>query len=124
MIINDPDVVREVTAIFHVYEQALLANDNEALRSMFLENPATLRYGLSDVQHGYDEIIAFRATQSPFTRKLDHTVITSYGRDCATASTLFHRHDTPGKVGRQMQTWVRTETGWKVAAAHVSMMDA
>jgi hypothetical protein len=124
MIINDPDVVAEVSAIFHVYENALLANDNATLETMFLDSPATVRYGLNDVQHGFAEIVAFRATQAPFTRKLDHTVITSYGRDCATASTLFVRDDTPGKIGRQMQTWLRTETGWKVAAAHVSMMDA
>lgn len=124
MIINDPEVVAEVTAIFHVYEKALLANDNALLQTMFLDSPVTVRYGLNDVQHGFGEIVAFRGTQAPFTRALDHLVITSYGRDCATASTLFVRDDTPGKVGRQMQTWVRTETGWKVAAAHVSMMDA
>lgn len=123
MIINDPEIVAEVTAIFHAYETALLANDNATLQAMFLDHPATLRYGLNDVQHGFAEIVAFRATQAPFNRKLDHTVITSYGRDCATASTLFLRDDTPGKIGRQMQTWVRTEAGWKVAAAHVSMMD-
>lgn len=124
MILNDPDVVAEVTAIFHVYEKALLANDNGLLTTMFLDSAATMRYGLNDVQHGFREIVGFRSTQSVFTRKLDRTVITSYGRDAATASTLFIRDDTPGKIGRQMQTWVRTETGWKVAAAHVSMMDA
>ncbi len=124
MIINDPETVAEVAAIFDIYEKALLTNDNALLTTMFLDSPATVRYGLNDVQHGFREITAFRATQSPFTRKLDRTVITSYGRDCATASTLFVRDDTPGKIGRQMQTWVRTESGWKVAAAHVSMMDA
>ena len=124
MVINDPETVAEVSEIFAIYEQALLANDNTLLETMFLDSPVTVRYGLNDIQHGYGEITAFRATQAPFTRKLDRTVITSYGRDCATASTLFVRDDTPGKTGRQMQTWVRTETGWKVAAAHVSMMDA
>jgi hypothetical protein len=124
MIINDPDVIAEVTAIFHIYEKALLANDNALLTTMFLESATTVRYGLNDVQHGSFEIVAFRNSQAPFSRALDRTVITSYGRDCATASTLFVRDDTPGRIGRQMQTWVRTETGWKVAAAHVSMMDA
>ena len=124
MIINDPEVRAEVAVIFDIYEAALLANDNALLTTMFLDSPVAVRYGLNDVQHGFGEIVAFRATQSPFTRKLDHTVITSYGRDCATASTLFIRDDAPGKIGRQMQTWVRTESGWKVAAAHVSMMDA
>jgi hypothetical protein len=123
MVINDPDTLREVTEIFTIYERALLANDNALLASLFLDTPFTIRYGLVDAQHGYHEVVSFRATQAPFTRRLDRTVITSYGRDCATASTLFVRDDTPGKIGRQMQTWVRTEDGWKVAAAHVSMMD-
>ncbi len=123
MVINDPEVLAEVEAIFHVYESALLANDNVLLATMFLESPQTVRYGLNDVQHGYVEIIAWRQTQAPFERRLDRTVITSYGRDCATASTEFLRDDTPGKIGRQTQVWVRTASGWKVAAAHVSMMD-
>lgn len=124
MVINDPAILAEVEAIFAAYETALLNNDNETLASMFLDRPETVRYGLNDVQHGYAEILAFRATQQPFARKLDRTVITSYGSDCATAQTLFVRDDTPGQVGRQTQVWVRTEAGWKVAAAHVSMMDA
>jgi ketosteroid isomerase-like protein len=123
MIINDPKTLAEVREIFAIYEAALLANDNALLTNLFLDDPATVRYGVNELQHGFGEIIAFRATQSPFTRKLDRTVITSYGRDCATASTLFHRDDTPGRIGRQTQVWVKTETGWKVAAAHVSMMD-
>jgi hypothetical protein len=123
MVINDPEIVAEVEKIFAIYEDALLRNDNALLATMFLDSGATVRYGLADVQHGYDEIVAWRQTQAPFARQLDHTVVTSYGRDCATASTLFFRDDTPGKIGRQMQTWVRTQTGWKVAAAHVSMMD-
>ena len=124
MVINDPAILAEVEAIFAAYEAALLRNDNETLARMFLDRPETVRYGLDDVQHGYAEVLAFRATQLPFDRKLDRTIITSYGTDCATAQTLFLRDDTPGKIGRQTQVWVRTETGWKVAAAHVSMMNA
>lgn len=124
MTINDPAVLAEVEAIFAAYEAALLANDNETLARMFLDHAETVRYGVNDVQHGYTEILAFRASQAPFERKLDRTVITSYGSDCATAQTMFLREDIPGKVGRQTQVWIRTATGWKVAAAHVSMMDA
>lgn len=123
VVINDPDTLREVEAAFATYEAALLANDNAVLAGFFLDSPLTVRYGLADLQHGYDEITAFRATQAPFSRILDRTVITSYGRDAATASTLFRRPDMPGKIGRQMQTWVRAADGWKVAAAHVSLMD-
>ena len=44
-------------------------------------------------------------------------MITTYGRDLAVASTLFHRPTMQGKVGRQMQTWVRFPDGWHVVAA-------
>jgi ketosteroid isomerase-like protein len=124
MIINDPAVLAEVEAIFNAYEAALHANDNATLAGMFLDGPETVRYGVDDAQHGYAEILAFRATQAPFDRTLDRTVITSYGSDCATAQTMFLRPDIPGKIGRQTQVWVRTAGGWKVAAAHVSMMSA
>ncbi|MGO4438142.1 oxalurate catabolism protein HpxZ [Rhizobium sp. RAF56] len=123
MVINDPATRAEVEAIFFAYEQALLRNDNKTLAAMFLDRPDTVRYGVNDVQHGYDEVLAFRATQAPFDRALDRTIITSYGTDHATVQTLFVREDTPGKIGRQTQVWVRTRTGWKIAAAHVSMMD-
>jgi len=122
--INDPVTLAEVEAIFYVYEAALLKNDNATLATMFLDRPETVRYGVNDAQHGYSEVLAFRATQAPFERKLDRTVITSYGTDCATAQTLFVRDDTPAKIGRQTQVWVKTAAGWKIAAAHVSMMDA
>ena len=82
-----------------------------------------MRYGVAEVQYGIDEVRRFRATQKPFDRTLSRTLITTYGRDMAIASTLFHRPDFPGQVGRQMQTWVRTPEGWRVAAAHVSMME-
>lgn len=124
MVINDPATLAEVEAIFAVYETALLKNDNDVLAGMFLDSPETVRYGVNDAQHGYAEVLAFRATQSPFDRVLDRTVITTYGSDCATAQTQFIRDDIPDKIGRQTQVWVRAATGWKVAAAHVSMMDA
>lgn len=122
MEINHPETQAEVEAIFAAYEAALRANDNQTLLSMFLDNPATIRYGVAEVQHGFAEVSAFRSSQAPFTRRLERTVVTTYGRDFATASTLFIRPDLPGQIGRQMQTWVRTADGWKVAAAHVSMM--
>lgn len=122
MKLNDPAVVAEVTDAFHRYERALLANDNATLLGFFLNSPLTVRYGIAEVQHGYAEVAAFRKAQVPFTRTLSHLVVTAYGEDVATASTLFHRADLPGQVGRQMQTWIRTADGWRVAAAHVSMM--
>ena len=122
MIVNDPETLEEATAIFEAYEAALLANDNATLEAMFLPSDQTIRYGVAEVQHGHEEIRAFRKAQAPFERTLSRTVITTYGKDFAIASTLFFRDDFPGEVGRQMQSWVRTADGWKVAAAHVSMM--
>lgn len=124
MDVDDPGTLAEVSAIFHAYEKALLENDSATLDAMFLHAPETVRYGVSEIQYGIDEVRAFRAVQQPFERTLSRTLITTYGPDTAIASTLFHRPDFPGQVGRQMQTWVRTAQGWKVAAAHVSMMPA
>jgi Protein of unknown function (DUF3225) len=122
--IDDPATLAEVTEAFLRYEAALLRHDVEILDAMFLPSDRTVRYGVAEVQHGIEEVRRFRATQSAFDRSLSHTVITSFGRDVAVASTLFHRPDSPGKTGRQTQTWVRTKAGWQIAAAHVSMMDS
>lgn len=122
MIVDDPATVAEVTAVFNAYERALLENDAATLDAMFLHSEQTVRYGVAEVQYGIGEVRAFRATQAPFDRTLSRTAITTYGTDLAVASTLFHRPDFPGQVGRQMQTWLRIDGGWRVAAAHVSMM--
>jgi hypothetical protein len=124
MQIDDPQVLAEITAVFHVYEKALLENDTAALDGFFLHVGTTIRYGVADAQYGIDEVRAFRAVQKPFERRLSRTLITTYGSDVAVASTLFHRADSPGEVGRQMQTWIRTDDGWKVVAAHVSQIAA
>jgi ketosteroid isomerase-like protein len=120
---DDPATLAEVTEAFHRYEAALLRHDVDVLDAMFLPSDQTVRYGVAEVQHGIEEVRRFRATQAPFDRSLSRTVISSFGPDVAVASTLFHRPDTPGKTGRQTQTWVRTRAGWQIAAAHVSMMD-
>jgi len=126
MEINLPDVKAEVEAAFASYEKALMANDVDALQALFWDSPHTIRYGVTENLYGYAEIGAFRAARSPvgLARTTSRTVITTYGRDFATASTLFHRETAAGKVGRQMQTWARTPQGWRVVAAHVSMIDA
>jgi hypothetical protein len=124
MDIDLPEVVAEVRAAFEAYERALVGNDIAALDAMFHVDRRTIRFGIVENLFGYDEIKAFRAARSAedLARTLSHTVITTYGRDVAVASTLFHRATTPGKVGRQMQTWVRFPEGWRVAAAHVSVI--
>ena len=122
--IDLPDVKAEVEAVFAVYEAALVSNDVAVLDRLFLDAPTTIRYGGAENLYGYAEIAAFRAGRSPagLARQLDRTVITTYGRDFATASTLFRRGEGSAMVGRQMQTWVRTPAGWRVVAAHVSII--
>src|ERR1700727_568152 len=125
MQVDLPDVISEVSAQFERYEKALVSNDVAVLDELFRADPRTLRYGIGENLYGYDAIMAFRAGRSPagLMRKTAETVISSYGRDTAVASTLFYRDAAPGKVGRQMQTWVRFPEGWKIVAAHVSVID-
>ena len=125
MEIDLPEVVAEVRAAFDRYEKALITNDLAVLNTIFREAPQTIRYGIAENLYGYGEIKAFRGARAPvgLMRAISRTVITTYGRDHAVASTLFRRETVPGKVGRQMQTWVRFPDGWHVVAAHVSLID-
>ncbi len=126
MEVDLPDVLAEVTAQFARYEKALVENDVAVLDELFRADPRTLRYGIGENLYGYDAIMAFRAARSPvgLMRSTAQTVITAYGRDAAVASTLFYRDAWGGgRVGRRMQTWVRFPEGWKIVAAHVSIID-
>lgn len=119
--INIPEVLAEVTAVCHRYEQALVSNDVAVLDELFWQSPQTIRYGATEMLYGYDEIAQFRAARpsAGLARTVLREVITTYGRDYATSSLHF---DRGGRIGRQMQTWVRLPEGWRVVAAHVSMM--
>lgn len=125
MDINLPDIVAEVTTAFARYEEALVSNDVAVLDELFWDSPHTLRYGATENLYGYDAIRAFRAGRSAqgLARELVHTVITTYGRDFATANTEFRRYGAT-RTGRQSQTWLRTPEGWRVVSAHVSLLDA
>lgn len=123
MTVNDPAVLAEVSAAFASYEAALMANDIPALDALFWNAPQTLRYGVGENLYGFDAIAQFRKDRpggSP-QRTLGNTVITTFGADFATANTEFHRQGA-SRIGRQSQTWVRTEAGWRIVAAHVSIM--
>lgn len=126
MEIDLPEVVTEVREAFARYEKALVGNDVPALNAMFRDDPRTIRYGAAENLYGHIEIRSFRAARSPVAlgRTLSRTVITTFGRDFAVASTLYERPSAPGKTGRQMQTWVKFPDGWRVVAAHVSLIDA
>ncbi len=125
MTIDDPETKAEVEAAFAGYERALVSNDVEALDRFFLQSEHAIRYGAGENLYGYEAIRAFRAARSPagLERRLEGTQIVTFGRDCAVTATLFRRETAPGKTGRQMQTWVRFPVGWRIVAAHVSVID-
>lgn len=121
--INLPEVLAEVTGAFERYEVALVTNDVAVLDELFWNSPHTLRYGATENLYGYDAICEFRASRpsAGLTRTLGRTVITTYGRDFATANTEFVRAGSD-RTGRQSQTWLRTPDGWRVVSAHVSLL--
>lgn len=121
--INQPEVLAEVEAVFARYEDALVHNKVEVLDELFWDSPHTLRYGATENLYGYAQIQAFRAGRPAqgLQRRLLRTVITTYGRDFATANVEFQR-ESSARSGRQSQTWLRTEAGWRVVAAHVSLL--
>lgn len=125
MEIDIPEVKAEVEAAFARYEAALVGNDVEVLDELFLARPTTIRYGATENLYGIEAIRDFRRGRAStgLSRRLERTQITTYGRDVAVAATMFRRDSAPGKVGRQLQTWIRTQDGWRVAAAHVSVID-
>lgn len=121
--VNLPDVVAEVRAQFERYEAALVGNDVAVLDELFWDSPLTLRYGVTENLYGYASICAFRAARPAqgLARTLLKTVITTYGRDLATANVEFLREGST-RPGRQSQTWLHTPQGWRVVAAHVSLL--
>jgi hypothetical protein len=125
VIINDPKTLAAVKAEFARYEQALVSNDVETLDALFWVDPRTIRYGIGENLYGHSEIAAFRAARSPagLARTLSRTVVTTFGADFATASTLFERDSASGRIGRQMQTWARIDGRWRIVAAHVSIIE-
>jgi len=125
MEIDLPEVVAEVQAAFDRYEKALVSNDVPTLDELFHADSRTVRYGVTENLYGYAEIKSFRAARSPVAlgRKLSRTMITTFGRNFAVASTLYERPSAPGKIGRQTQTWIKFPQGWRVVVGHVSLMD-
>ncbi|MFT3858419.1 MAG: DUF3225 domain-containing protein [Aquabacterium sp.] len=121
--INLHDTVQEVSRLFLDYEAAFMRNDVQALNAFFWRSPLVTRYGICDRQLGHDALVAYRAgVPAPdFTRSLHDVRITAFGPDMAVAMCEFRRSDT-SLHGFQTQTWVRLPEGWRIVAAHVSMV--
>ena len=124
MLINLPHVLAEMEVAFARYEDALVNNKVDVLDELFWNSPHTLRYGIAENLYGFEAIQAFRASRPSqgLQRTCMNTVITTYGEDFATANTEFQR-DGVARSGRQSQTWMRTPEGWRVVAAHVSLIN-
>jgi hypothetical protein len=124
MEINIPEVLAEVTAAHDRYEEALTTNDVDVLNELFWTNELTLRYGIGENLYGHDEIAGFRAARDPndVDRTTGPVVVTTYGRDFATANLEFYRKSMGDGIGRQSQSWARMPEGWRIVAAHVSVI--
>jgi hypothetical protein len=125
MIINDPQTVAELQALYPQYEAALMANDAETLTRMFWASPQAMRFGVTENLYGIDEIEAFRRSRSPvnLARKVKRLDIATFGRDFGSVTLEFERVAN-GKIisGRQSQVWVRLPEGWRIVSAHVSVL--
>lgn len=121
--IDRPAVLNEVTAAFYRYEAALIGNDIAVLDELFWDDARTVRFGATENLYGIAEIRDFRNARlsQGLERVLRHTVISTFGEDMAVASTEFTRENSE-RVGRQMQTWVKFPCGWRIVAAHVSLL--
>lgn len=121
---DDGSVVADVTEAHRRYEQALLANDVDTLTELFWDDPRTIRYGVTENLYGAAAIAAYRAAKPPenLDRAVVRSAVTALGPDTAITAIEFQR---PGgsRIGRQMQTWIRTRDGWRIAAAHVSFLE-
>jgi len=123
MDINIPEIVDEVTDAFMSYEKALTENDVDMINHLFWNDPKTLRYGPNGTLVGHEALAAFRRNRPTkgVRRTLKNTSIVTFGRDFAVANTETDHRDVAG-TGRQSQTWMRTDDGWKIVAAHVSFL--
>lgn len=124
MDINDPETLAEVSAQFARYEKALICNDIAVLNELFWNASYTLRYGAGENLYGYQAISAFRAERPAkgLEREVLRAVVTTFGRDFATANIEFRREGN-ARTGRQSQCWVRMPEGWRIVAAHVSRLE-
>ena len=123
MQINDPAALAELTKAFAEYEQALVTNDIATLDRLFWNSPHTLRYGVGENLYGFDAIQEFRNSRPSqgLARTVTRTVLTTFGSDYGVANIEFVREGSE-RIGRQSQSWVRFDEGWRVVAAHVSLV--
>lgn len=125
MTINDPAIHREVSELYPLYEKALVENDVDTLTRMFWHSSLVMRFGATENLYGVDEIEAFRKARPSvgLARRIRRLDIVTFGSDFASVTLEFER-ETAAKLihGRQSQVWVRFPEGWRIVAAHVSLL--
>jgi hypothetical protein len=125
MTINDPEVIRELQALYPRYEDALVSNDVDTLVEMFWAGPQVMRFGVTENLYGPEELDAFRKARpaAGLARTVTRLDIVSFGRDFGSITLEFERATAKGLVrGRQSQVWVRFAHGWRIVQAHVSLL--
>jgi hypothetical protein len=125
LLIDDPETLAELQALYPKYETALVTNDVDTLTRMFWASPHVMRFGVTENLYGIDEIEAFRKGRSPanLERTMRRLDIVTFGKDYGSVTLEFER-SVNGKTtqGRQSQVWVRFPEGWRIVAAHVSVL--
>jgi hypothetical protein len=125
MLINDPETLAELQTLYPQYENALVTNDADTLTRMFWSSPHAMRFGITENLYGIDEIASFRKGRSPvnLTRTIRRLDIVAFGKDHGSVTLEFER-TVDGRVvrGRQSQVWARLPEGWRIVAAHVSIL--
>jgi hypothetical protein len=127
MIINDPEIVAELKALYPRYEEALVSNDVDTLMAMFWTGSQVMRFGVTENLYGPEELAAFRKGRpsANLARTVTRLDIVTFGRDFGSITLEFERTTPSGIVrGRQSQTWVRFKEGWRIVSAHVSLLPA
>jgi hypothetical protein len=121
MTISEPDVIAELHELYPQYEHALVTNDVEKLVEMFWADDRVMRFGAAENLYGHKEISEFRKARpsANLARTVTRFDIVAFGKDFASITLEFERGS---QRGRQSQTWVRFAEGWRIVAAHVSLI--
>lgn len=130
MLINDPATLAELAALYPLYETALVTNDVPTLTAMFWESPHVMRFGVTENLYGTAELEAFRIARPSvgLARTIKRLDIVAFGTDYGSITLEFERTTPPGDPdgrlikGRQSQVWARLPEGWRIVAAHVSLL--
>ena len=121
LLINDPATVEELRALYPAYEHALVTNDVETLTRLFWSSELVVRFGARENLYGTEEIEAFRKGRpsAGLQRKILRLDVVTFGTDCGSVTLEFERD---ARKGRQSQVWVKFAEGWRIVAAHVSLL--